>query len=634
MSAQPVLKGNILIIENDPYYSSFYEKSLSKEGYRTFLAADAAEGERLFHERSYDVIISDMVVKGGDGLKLLEQIKKASPRQDVVMITSMQSIKKAVEALKVGATDYLTKPVDEEELLLLVHNLIARQNITEEHSRLVSENVLFFEQFRVQKRGLEILGMLDTDRIIDHLLDMIIEEAGANGAVLYLYSDIDGTFSFAASRGSCDSGRDEADRTFEKSALKDQFFQGRAVLEDAEGAQHAETALEKIHRFRLPLLYNGRVTGLIALTPRRDETPYSDFQVNVARVLAESGAMALQNARFFSLEAARELRDPEIETYSPAYFHQAGIKEVNIARRYGRDLSIVCVEVDDFGKLKKKIKEVQARRLLKDVAEKLLEVSRETDVLSMLEEGIFALVVPETDFYGALMLIKRIKVALRSSVFPIDLKRELRLSFSLGSGTYPGNGEQLVTLLRSARERLELDRGSLNRKLKLESRSFWKAYAHLIGLGKRDDRADELRNSYLTLSDEELDSIRNLFLDEAAHMGRRRGLIYIGNQVVDGGLFTYGNFSKLANTKLSIFTLGARGDGSWNHPEIMPVYLDDKDIRKHRFLLCIAENFYYTLLATKSGDKTWDAFHSSDPYITHEMIGKLQERYLLQQRIG
>ena len=99
-------------------------------------------------------------------------------------------------------------------------------------------------------------------------------------------------------------------------------------------------------------------------------------------------------------------------------------------------------------------------------------------------------------------------------------------------------------------------------------------------------------------------------------------------------LFDYSGFSRLGSSKLSIFTLGERGSGTWNHPEIMPVYLDDRDIRANRFLLCIAESFYYTLLCRPDGDNNWRAFHSSDPYITHEMIGKLQERYLLQQRIG
>ncbi len=627
-------KGNILVVEKDPFYSSLYQKTLSREGYRVFLAEGVREGLGLFAERSYDVVISDMVLRGEDGLSLLQGIREASPSQDVIMITSMQSIKKAVEALKLGASDYLTKPVDADELLLVVKNLLHRQNISAEHSRLVGENVLFFEQFRVQKRGLEILAMLDTDRIIDHLLDIVIEETRASGAALWFSNEVDGNFSFGAGRGTYDPAREEADRSFQKISLREQLFRGRAVLRDAEGGQHPETDLQKIHSFRLPLFHNDQVTGLIAVSPRHDHKPYTDYDVNVARVLIESGAISLRNARFFALESSRELRDPSMEIYSPAYFHQAGMKEVNIARRYGRELSFVCVEIDGFMELKKKIKETQARRLLKEVADKLLEVSRETDVLSMLDEGSFAIIIPETDFYGALMLIKRVKVALRNTLFAIDLKRELRLSASLGSATYPNDGEQLVTLLRSARDRLRRDRSSLARKLKLESRSFWKAYAHLIGLGSRPDRDAALTNCYLTLNDEDLDRIRNLFLDEAGRLGNRRGLLYVGNQSVDSSLFDYSNFSRLANTKLSVFALGARSEGSWSHPEIMPVYLDDRNIRTHRFLLCIAESFYYTFLCRPEAEGSWRVFHSADPHITHEMIGKLQERYLLQQRIG
>ena len=611
-----------------------YEKTLTAEGYSVFLAGGVEEGKRLIGEQKYDVVITDIVLKGEDGLAFLREIKEVTPGQDVIMITSMQSIRKAVEALKLGASDYLTKPVDPDELLLLIRNLIDRQNISSEHSRLVSENVLFYEQFRVQKRSLELLSMLDVDRILNHFLDLVIEETKALGAAIWLYSNIDDTFNFAASRGAYDPSREEKDRTFQSGAVRREFFRGLAVLEDGDGKQYPESKIEAIRRFRLPLMYSDRVTGLLAVTHRRDDSEHSDYQVNIARVLADSGAIALQNAQFFSLESARELRDPSIETYSPAYFHQAGLKEVHIARRYGRDLSLVCVEIDNFQELKKKIKESQARRLLREFSEKLLEVSRETDVLSMLEEGFFAIVVPETDFYGALMLIKRLKVALRANVFALDLKREIRPEFSLGSSTHPADGEQLITLLRSARSRLELDRGSLVRKMKLESRSFWKAFAHLLAM--KDGKAPNvhLAGSFLTLSSTELDNIRNLFLDEAGLMRSRRGLVYIGNQTIDSNLFDYSGFFRLSDTKLSIFTLGARGEGSWNHPEVMPVYLDDSYIKGNRFLLCIAEAFYYTLLCRPKGDDMWEVFHSADPYVTQEMTGKLQERYQLQQRIG
>jgi diguanylate cyclase (GGDEF)-like protein len=628
------LRGNILVVEKDPFYSSLYQKTLTQEGYQVFLAEGIDEGKTLFGERKYDVVISDMVVRGEDAITLLKSIREASPRQDVIMITSMQSIRKAVEALKFGASDYLTKPVDPDELLLLIRNLIDRQNISAEHSRLVNENVLFFEQFRVQKRGLEVLAMLDADRILNHFLDMVIEETGARGAAVWLYSEVDNIFDFAAARGSYDSALEESDRSFQVDFLRSELFRGRAILEDKRGKQHGENKLERIRRFRLPLIFSEKITGLLAVTPRRDDNPFNGFQVNVARVLAESAAIALKNAEFFSLEASRDLRDPHIETYSPAYFHQAGIKEVHIARRYGRSLSVVCVEINNFKELKKKIKESQARQLLKQFAEKLLEVSRETDVLSMMEEGFYALVVPETDFYGALMLIKRVKIALRAAVYSIDLKREIGLDFSLGSATYPNGGEQLITLLRSAKERLKEDRESLVKTLKIESRSFWKAYAHFLGMKSGKARKSLLANAFLSLSQQEVDTIRNLFLDEVGRLGERRGLIYIGNQTIDSAFFDYSGFARLANTRMSIFTLGTRGKGSWNHPEIMPVYLDDRDIGAHRFLLCIAESFYYTFLCRQDGPGRWEVFHSADPYITQEMTTKLQERYQLQQRIG
>jgi hypothetical protein len=289
------------------------------------------------------------------------------------------------------------------------------------------------------------------------------------------------------------------------------------------------------------------------------------------------------------------------------------------------------VEVDGFRELKRRIKETQARRILREISEKLLEVARETDVLSMLEEGFFALVIPETDFYGALMCIKRVKASLRNAVFSIDLKSEERLTVSCGSATYPGDGEHLVTLLRCCRERTGEDRASLARSLGLDSRSFWKAYSRLVTLVSGEN---PLSACHLSLSTKDADHIRNLFLDEAGRRGAQRGLLYVGSQTVDSSLFDYGGFSRLADTGMSIFTLGSRGAGSWDHPEIMPVYLEDREIREHRFLLCIADSFYYTFLGRRDGQDRWQVFHSADPYIAREMIAKLQERYLLQQRIG
>ena len=376
-------RGTILVVEKDAFYSSFYEKLLTREGYQVVHAGSIEDGVRRYREQPYEIVISDMVLGTGDGLTFLDAVKAVNPRQDVVMITSMQSLRKAVDALKRGASDYLTKPVDGEELLLLLRTLIERQTLNLEHSRLVGENVLFYEQLRVHRRGLELLSMLDTDRIIDHFLDLLTAETAAIWAALYFYHEDDENFAFAARRGIHDVRLERPGVAFRTAGLRDQFFRGRALLEDREGGQHLEGAAGGGQRFRLPLLVRSAVTGLVVVGPRRDDAPHRDYQVNVARVIAESGALALENARRYALEASRDVQDALTGTYSPVYFHQAGAKEVNIAHRYGRSMSAVVVQLDTYPAVKATLKESQARQLLKEFAAKILEVARETDVVAI-----------------------------------------------------------------------------------------------------------------------------------------------------------------------------------------------------------------------------------------------------------
>jgi diguanylate cyclase (GGDEF)-like protein len=474
--------------------------------------------------------------------------------------------------------------------------------------------------------------MLDTDRVIDHFLDLLAAETGAAWAALFFYREDDDAFVFGARRGIHDVRLERPETGFATAALREQLFRGRAVLEDREGGQHPEGAAGGGHRFRLPLLARGKVRGLVVVGPRRDDAPHREHQVAVARAIAESGAIALENARSFALEAARDVLDPVTGTYSPVYFHQAGEKEVNIAHRYGRSVSAVVIQLDSYGAVKAALKESQARQMLREFAAKVLEVARETDVVAMLEEGIFAAIVPETDYYGSLMFMKRLRAALRGLVFSVDLSRELRPRAVMGAASYPRDGEQLVTILRRARERLAQDRASVVRRLGLEERSFWGAFAHLLSLGEAPDPPPA--GAWLTLATAEIDQVRNLFLEEVGRLGGTRGLVYIGVQSVDSGTFSYSGFSRLAGSRTSVFCLGARGPGGWSHPEITPVYLADEQIAANRFLICVTEYSYYACLCRPDGPDAWRVFHSADPFLAQELVGKLQERYLLQQRVG
>jgi hypothetical protein len=230
------------------------------------------------------------------------------------------------------------------------------------------------------------------------------------------------------------------------------------------------------------------------------------------------------------------------------------------------------------------------------------------------------------------MLIKRLRGALRQTVFSADLTRELKPRTSMGAASYPRDGEQLVTILRRARERLAQDRVSVVRTFGLGELSFWNAFAMLLGLEESPGPAPI--GEFLTLTTAGIDQLRNLFLEEAGRLGGTRGLLYIGSQVVESAGFSYNGFSRLAGSKTSVFCLGARGRGGWSHPEITPVYLADDQIAANRFLLCVTEYSYYTCLCRPCGPDLWRVFHCADPFLVQELVSKLQERYLLQQRVG
>ena len=107
-------------------------KMVFKEDYEVILAKNAEEAFRQVREQSPDVILLDILLPDLDGLKVLERMKQEDPDAMVVMITATRTIKTAVEAMKLGAHDYVTKPFDVDELRLIVNRALSNQALQKE----------------------------------------------------------------------------------------------------------------------------------------------------------------------------------------------------------------------------------------------------------------------------------------------------------------------------------------------------------------------------------------------------------------------------------------------------------------------------------------------------------------------
>ena len=133
------MKAKILVIDDDTSLRRVLEYNLQEEGYEVQAASSGEEGLYLFRQTPPDLVIADMKMPGMDGLMVLKSIKEISPEALVIIITAFGTVDVAVEAMKTGAYDYITKPFNRDELKLTVKKALQYSGLAEENRRLKSE---------------------------------------------------------------------------------------------------------------------------------------------------------------------------------------------------------------------------------------------------------------------------------------------------------------------------------------------------------------------------------------------------------------------------------------------------------------------------------------------------------------
>ncbi len=133
------MKAKILVIDDDTSLRRVLEYNLQEEGYEVQAASSGEEGLYLFGQSQPNLVITDMKMPGMDGLMVLKSIKERSPEALVVIITAFGTIDVAVEAMKAGAHDYITKPFNREALKLTVQKALQFCSLAEENKRLKSQ---------------------------------------------------------------------------------------------------------------------------------------------------------------------------------------------------------------------------------------------------------------------------------------------------------------------------------------------------------------------------------------------------------------------------------------------------------------------------------------------------------------
>ena len=126
----------ILLVDDEPSIRSVLTKILRKKNYEVTPVGSGETAIELLRENEYDLILTDIRMEPVNGLEVLQAARKQSPRSAVVLLTGYGSIKTAVEAMKGGAFDYVTKPFKVDELLVTVDKAIEYQSVLAENAGL------------------------------------------------------------------------------------------------------------------------------------------------------------------------------------------------------------------------------------------------------------------------------------------------------------------------------------------------------------------------------------------------------------------------------------------------------------------------------------------------------------------
>jgi len=149
-------------------------QTLQAEGYQVFEARDGVEALELYRKNWIDLILTDLQMPEMDGLELLRNLKEEGSLVDVIIMTAYGTIEKAVEAMKIGALDFITKPFDTDYLLILVGRALKNR-------RMVRENMLLRETFSKEYGMPEIIGRSPA---IQNVAEKIRKVAATESSVL------------------------------------------------------------------------------------------------------------------------------------------------------------------------------------------------------------------------------------------------------------------------------------------------------------------------------------------------------------------------------------------------------------------------------------------------------------------
>jgi CheY-like chemotaxis protein/GGDEF domain-containing protein len=453
-------KGRVLAVDDQRYFRELIEGLLSEEGYEVQTASSGEEALHLLERQAFDVVVTDLAMPVMSGFDLVQRIKQQDPGQDIVVITGVVDVKSAVDAMKVGANDYLLKPFDRESLCASLDAILDHRRLCNERDRLLEENIEYMGERSLFERALSLFGSLKAEVLSQRLLDGLGVEIGAQGGVFWL--DTQGTGTHLELFGARGLVRpEEESAVITPYDLPEDLRSGKAASRcmDWEDGGIARPSLVVVLR------RGDRLIGVARLTDKLGGDEFDDVDRGCAEKFAQFAERAFENAERFRDLERRTLQDPQTGSYRVEYLRDVARNEIEKANRFGRGFSLARLALRPMAAIRERMGEQVFAAWWTGFCQNVRRLLRATDLLAIDDTPELWILLAECDAIGAATFKRRTRLALEACDALAPLPDEAGTTLRLAVASYPRDATQLESLMRTLNERiLEDPRGAVRER--------------------------------------------------------------------------------------------------------------------------------------------------------------------------
>jgi len=438
-------KGRILIVDDSRLSRTFCTDILAADGFDVETACSGMEALNLLKAWDFDLVILDLILPDISGQEVLHRSKQIKASTNFIVLTGHASLDSAIECLKSGASDYLTKPLNPEEFKIIVNRSIEQKKLFEENSGLK-------RLIRLYELSTVISNCLDKERFLEVVLDSMLQIINGKVGISISYDREPVAWQLKAFRATDEeTAKNLADALISYVKLPDSEtgLPGRKDTMNLELKTLGLTYSDMGPFLLVPISQNDSIAGYLAIFSELNGS-YNNSDIENASFIANQATLALENIQLYCQASELTYIDDLTKLHNIRYMDIALENEIKRAKRFNAHLCFLFLDIDYFKDINDTFGHQVGSKVLIELGHILKEIVREIDTVARYGGDEFTILLVETNAAGATVIANRLRDIVEKHTFQTQEGLSIRLTITIGIAAYPEQASSKEELLTAA----------------------------------------------------------------------------------------------------------------------------------------------------------------------------------------